>query len=57
MQHAYKIQELLEILLFFYVAYVVTDFIYVKLPRVLEFNYELIFVTLPFSLLENLSPI
>jgi len=35
----------------------VTDYIYVKLPRVLELNYELIFVTLPFSLLENPSPI
>jgi len=57
MQQAYKIKELLEILLFFYVAYVVTDYIYVKLPQVLELNYELIFVTLPFSLLENPSPI
>jgi len=48
---------MMRVTLFFYVAYIVTNYIYVKLPRALELNYGVIFVTSPFNLLENLSHI
>jgi hypothetical protein len=47
----------MRVTLFFYVAYIVTNYIYVKLPQAFELNYGVIFVTSPFNLLEDLSHI
>jgi hypothetical protein len=46
-----------RITLFFYAAYIVTNYEYVKLPPALELNYGVVFVTSPFNFLETFSHI
>jgi len=48
---------MVRITLFFYAAYIITNYAYVKLPHALQLNYGVVFITSPFNFLETFSHI